>query len=573
MKWKLTISVFILAAVFIVIECGQNAYSNSSGAPVGYSGSPADLGKTCANTGCHTGSAVTPVSGWITSTIPSGGYTPGQTYTITATATFNGRSKFGFQISPQDALGNKMGTLVNTNSQTQVQSSGKYVTHTTAGNSNPNFKTRNFNWTAPASGSGPLTFYGSFNCTNSSNTSAGDLIFTSTLATTEDSTNGLDCGIIKIQYPNLYVCSTTFSPIVIIENYGTMVLDSVQINYQVDLNAPSTFWYVGTLNTFTSATVTLPPITTTAGAHNFTAFTSLPNNNTDIVVTNDSKTNAFTCILTSSAMPFLEGFEATTFPPAGWKVINPDVSLTWARTTIAHSSGVASAFMNNYSYSGIGQRDELVTPLIDLTTQAPPSLYFQLAYNLFTNPANSPNYSDTLTILISTDCGVNWIQIYKKFGVALTTKTPNFQNSAFTPTASQWRLETVSLVPYASCSNAIFKFINTCSFENRLYIDDVQISGPMSVQNFDPYELNVGLYPNPSNGNFALEYSLTENSTVDIKIFDVQGKLVYDLSNTKEKDAGAHLDRVDVSNLPEGLYFVMIGAGKYSASKKILITK
>ncbi len=572
MKWKITVLVFLLAAVLVIIECGQNVYSNSSGAPVGYAGSPADLNKTCANTGCHTGSAVTPVSGWITSTIPSGGYTPGQTYTITATATFNGKTKFGFQVSPQDALGNKMGTLVNTNSQTQVQSSGKYVTHTTAGNTNPNFKTWNFNWTAPASGSGPLTFYGAFNCTNSSNTSSGDLIFTSTLATTEDSTNGLDCGVIRIQYPDLYVCSTSFSPIVTIENYGTTVLDSVLINYQVDLNPPSTFWYVGTLNTFTSATVTLPSITTTAGAHNFTAFTSTPNNNADIVAANDSKTNAFTCILTTSAMPFMEGFEATTFPPVGWKTINPDAGLTWARTTAAHTTGVAAAFINNYSYTGgIGQHDQLVTPLVDLTTQSPPSLYFQVAYNLFTNPLNSPNYSDTLTVLISTDCGVTWTEIYKKFGAALTTKTPNFQTSAFTPTNSQWRLETVSLVPYSSCSNAIFKFMNTCGFENRLYLDDIQISGPMSVH-FDPYELNAGLYPNPSNGNFTVEYSLTGNSDVSVKIFDVQGKMVREI-NESEKAAGAHLDRYDVSNLPEGLYFVKIKAGQYSASKKLLISK
>ena len=45
------------------------------------------------------------------------------------------------------------------------------------------------------------------------------------------------------------------------------------------------------------------------------------------------------------------------------------------------------------------------------------SLYFQLAYNLFTNPINSPNYSDTLTVLLSTDCGVTWIEIYKKLAL------------------------------------------------------------------------------------------------------------------------------------------------------------
>lgn len=124
-----------------------------SGSPAGYTGSPGD-GKNC--TQCHNGSAST-VTGWITSNIPASGYTAGSTYTITVTVSGSGAK--GFEVSPQNPSGTLLGTLT-AGTGSHLTGSGKYVTQNSSVNSNP--ATWTFTWTAPAVGTGDVTFYGAF---------------------------------------------------------------------------------------------------------------------------------------------------------------------------------------------------------------------------------------------------------------------------------------------------------------------------------------------------------------------------------------------------------------------------
>lgn len=169
----------------MVVDAVRNeASSHSSGAPAARTGSPGDAGATCKN--CHAGPTPIVESGWITSNIPSAGYTGGQTYTITATITRSGHSKFGFEVSPQNPTGTLLGTLITTNTtETQLVGTSKYITHKTAGTAGANARTWTFNWTAPVAGTGNVTFYGAFLATNSGNNSSGDTTFTSTLLVSE----------------------------------------------------------------------------------------------------------------------------------------------------------------------------------------------------------------------------------------------------------------------------------------------------------------------------------------------------------------------------------------------------
>ncbi len=176
---KSIISALVIGTVFFMASSisSNDAHSFSSGAPTSKTGSPGD-GSTC--TSCHAGTASTQ-TGWITSNIPAGGYIPGTTYTITATATQTGCTKFGFEISPQNASGTLLGTLIATNTiQTQLIGSAKYITHTSGGTSAVGgTKTWTFDWTAPTATT--VTFYGAFNGSNSSGTNAGDNIYNSNL--------------------------------------------------------------------------------------------------------------------------------------------------------------------------------------------------------------------------------------------------------------------------------------------------------------------------------------------------------------------------------------------------------
>ncbi len=111
------------------------------------------------------------------------------------------------------------------------------------------------------------------------------------------SANDYDAGISSISVPNGTVCSTTFTPVVTLNNYGSTTLTSVQIQYFVDANAPATFNWSGTLASNASTNVTLNSVTTTAGNHSFTARTvqsSLNGSNSDQDTGNDQATGNFT---------------------------------------------------------------------------------------------------------------------------------------------------------------------------------------------------------------------------------------------------------------------------------------
>ncbi|MCX6267336.1 MAG: T9SS type A sorting domain-containing protein [Bacteroidetes bacterium] len=155
MKIKTIASVILLAAITILLSSfgGSENTRSPSGSPSGNTGSPGD-GQNC--TSCHGGSA-SAVTGWITSTIPASGYTPGSTYSITVTVTGSGNK--GFQVSPQNVAGTLLGTLI-AGTGSKLTGSGKYITQSSTSSTNPKIWT--FQWIAPAAGTGVVTFYGAF---------------------------------------------------------------------------------------------------------------------------------------------------------------------------------------------------------------------------------------------------------------------------------------------------------------------------------------------------------------------------------------------------------------------------
>jgi len=175
---------FGMVALWVTALPVPNAHSSTSGSPSGKTGSPGD-GQNC--TQCHAGTATQQPS-LISLNVPSNGYVPGATYQVTATVSFQGRTKFGFQVSPQNVAGQQMGTLTATNgTETLTQVGGKYITHRTAGTSGPTgTRSWTFDWTAPAAGSGPVTLYGAFNSTNSMSNSSGDVVYLSSTTVQED---------------------------------------------------------------------------------------------------------------------------------------------------------------------------------------------------------------------------------------------------------------------------------------------------------------------------------------------------------------------------------------------------
>ncbi len=302
-----------------------------------------------------------------------------------------------------------------------------------------------------------------------------------------------DAGISAVISPTGAICGSQITPQVTLKNFGSNPLTSVGIKYQIDGGTAVNFNWTGTLASGATTNVTLSSTSVSSGSHTINAYTENPNGSPDANTSNDASTSNFSN-QSSLSLPLSEGFESTTFPPAGWDRTNSDNNKTWARTTSAAKSGNASAYMDNYNYTVNGERDELISPLFSGSN---PILTFDVAYRLYTDPTLNPNYSDTLIVYMSTNCGASWTEVYKKFGANLTTVTPNYSSSMFVPTSAQWRNEMISLS--TGGNPALIKFVNVTDYENQLYLDNINITSTTTYLNeLSGQEFLV--YPNPTSG-------------------------------------------------------------------------
>ena len=171
--------IFILGSIIAIaiLFYPQSTIGKLTGSPGGKTGSPMD-NSDC--TSCHNVAGTTVSTTDITSNIPSTGYIPGNTYTITTSSWAD-----GFEITCEENTGNtKTGTFFNTNpTANQLVNNGNAITHTAAVNSSG---TWSFDWEAPSIGTGDITFYGAFIAAGYPiGSNAGDYLTLSTLSISE----------------------------------------------------------------------------------------------------------------------------------------------------------------------------------------------------------------------------------------------------------------------------------------------------------------------------------------------------------------------------------------------------
>ncbi len=196
---------YLFSTLAIIMITTISAITNAGGSPGGKTASPAD-GQSC--TQCHTGTAVA-VSSWISTNIPTNGYIPGNTYTITVTGTHTGVSRFGFELTAEDSLNNKVGTFIITNSgETKLVNSNHAITQTGNGLTPTNdSKTWTVDWIAPSEPTGTVTFYAALNAANGNMGTSGDIIYTTSTTVAKSSNIGIEKSQ-TVEYLKLFPSNT-----------------------------------------------------------------------------------------------------------------------------------------------------------------------------------------------------------------------------------------------------------------------------------------------------------------------------------------------------------------------------
>ena len=168
----------VLLLLFIVSS--GNVFAFSTGPPDEKTGAPNE--DTCAQAGCHTGNDLNVSEGSLVLTIPET-YIPSEVYTIVVNLARAGQSRWGFEMTALDADGARAGSFeVDDAGNTQLSeaNSKQYIKHTSAGTAQGTNDTHSweFQWTAPDTDMGPITFYAAGNASNGNFNPIDDYIYT-----------------------------------------------------------------------------------------------------------------------------------------------------------------------------------------------------------------------------------------------------------------------------------------------------------------------------------------------------------------------------------------------------------
>ena len=89
----------------------------------------------------------------------------------------------------------------------------------------------------------------------------------------------------------------------------------------------------------------------------------------------------------------------------------------------------------------------------------------------------------------------------------------------------------------------------------------------MGVNELD-HQISISVYPNPTREKFTVKIYLGQRTNGELEIYNVFGEKIYQSANLTIPES-----IIDLSNQPDGIYFVQLSTDKVKAINKIIIQK
>ena len=376
-----------------------------------------------------------------------------------------------------------------------------------------------------------------------------------------------DVGIASLNQPlaSFQTCSgnSTSDVEIDLENIGLFTESNFPVYYQLDNGSVISETYTGSIAPGGSATHTFAtPINFPgSGTYEIKTWTGL---NEDSTHCNDTITQIITVSNSITSFPLIEDFE-TAFPPTTAAIINPDGDMTWeeTNTTGADSNPTTATFINNFSYTAIGEEDMLRFINFDMSNVQNPAtaiLTFDVAYREY-----SSNYSDDMRIDVSGDCGQTYTQVYFKDGSTLATG-PSSSSQWEPSTAGDWRNDTIDLGAYIG-GNAIVRFVNICGYGNNLFLDNINLQVQSTASLNELNNLDMVIMPNPANSETTIQFAQPLSEETTVSVISMDGKIVWQGSLAK----GTKSKTINVSQWEAAVYTLRLTSESQRAIRKIVI--
>lgn len=361
-------------------------------------------------------------------------------------------------------------------------------------------------------------------------------------------------------------CDPNITARVLVQNAGTITIDSMRIKYEWN-GTPQYFTWTGSLLSLQHAEIDLPVFAATAGNHTLTVTVESVNGSTMTVA--ESKAD-FRVVTAPANLPVTEEFNDDSYDETWLTQISGDLITPWSYDDEVK----ALACLNTiFIFENSNQKEEFLSPVLNLFSMPDPKLTFDVAFNYTTFTAAffgvDTAFSDTLEVLVSTDCGETYQSVYKKAGADLATfadpiENPNGIAAYFVvPEEGDWRKETIDLAAYASSQDAVVKFRYISGLGGIIYLDNIAFGdGQTSINELSLSDLKI--YPNPVQDKVMID---SENETlVSVSVFDISGRKMM-----TQESKGAKSVQLSTNTLPNGIYLLDIQSEKGHAKKKITV--
>jgi hypothetical protein len=134
----------------------------------------------------------------------------------------------------------------------------------------------------------------------------------------------------------------------------------------------------------------------------------------------------------------------------------------------------------------------------------------------------------------------------------------------------------------SSEKNPVVTYSNTGTFDVQLIVGNrtgfdtllkpayIVVDYPTGIDKKQA-SLSFSVSPNPSNGNFALNIGSFRDDVVTVKLFNMLGNVIFEEKNIPVNEKISR--QLNLSNQPEGIYFMTVNGKKSTINQKVLIRK
>ncbi|HSB94303.1 MAG TPA: T9SS type A sorting domain-containing protein, partial [Flavitalea sp.] len=294
----------------------------------------------------------------------------------------------------------------------------------------------------------------------------------------------------------------------------------------------------------------------TPGNYSVEVFSGPVNGLEDQRAENDTMKFTMT-VFSEPLIKLQEGFEKT-FPPDNWHLAASSRGYTWQSTRDAGRNSAASLLVRNSTFNSNGLPENLFTPMLKYNGVDSTILIFDHAYR----KASRSSKEDTLEIMVTSDCGMSFESVYKKWGNDLNSIPtdnpdplyPPGDTTGFVPLNSQWSSNYINLSKFIKPGTSFqLVFRSTSNEGSNLYLDNINVYG-VNLPRF-LRQNGYQVYPNPFTGSITIRHYQRASLLREVIVMNALGQRLF-----HRKFSGDAPDNfsIDLAGYPSGVYQVQL---------------